>query len=97
MAVVGNEQSAVEGNLCGVLLFGVGSALMKPDAFAALIAGLETDAQMSRTAIAEATGLSRSTIWRIAVGEARRPSHEAVEKVTALHQRAVSHMKQKIG
>jgi transcriptional regulator with XRE-family HTH domain len=69
---------------------------MKPAAFAALIAGLQTEGQMSRTAIAEATGLSRSTIWRIANGEARRPSHEAVEKVTSLHERKlVSHMKQK--
>jgi len=68
---------------------------MRQDHFEGLVAALESQG-MTRTEIAEQSGLSRATVWRVAVGDARRPSHETVERLVALNNfRSVSPMKQK--
>lgn len=53
---------------------------MRHEPFDALIAGLE-DLGISRTEIAQATGLSRDTIWRLATGSARQPYFETIDRL----------------
>lgn len=61
--------------------------------YASMIAGLE-DSGMTRTDIARATGLSRTTIWRGAVGMWREPDHHSVVVLDRVFQLAVSPQKQ---
>ena len=56
---------------------------MKPDEFAAIIAGLESQG-MTPSEIARESGLSRMTVWRIANGETSRPSYETVIRLKSL-------------
>lgn len=53
---------------------------MAMDKFASMIAGLES-VGLTRTQIAEGSGISRMTVWRLAEGEARRPSFETIERL----------------
>jgi len=68
---------------------------MDADGFAAIIAGLE-NMGLSRTEIAAASGISRTTVWRLSVGEARQPSYETISRLKNLEARAarVTDMKQ---
>jgi len=50
------------------------------ESFAAMVAGL-TDIGFSRVEIAQGTGLSRQTLWRIERGQARAPSYKTVERL----------------
>jgi hypothetical protein len=59
---------------------------MNPDAFAAMIAGLEANG-IPRPEIVRRTGLSKNTVWRMANGTLREPKYETVEKVKALQAR----------
>jgi transcriptional regulator with XRE-family HTH domain len=71
--------------------------MMQAEQFEALIAGLEGQG-ISRTEIAQATGLSRDTIWRLASGISRQPSHETVERLHRFAEKnypAVRHLGQK--
>jgi transcriptional regulator with XRE-family HTH domain len=58
------------------------------DQFAAMIAGLESSG-LSRSEIAEQAHLSRSTVWRLAEGMAREPTHESFVKVSRLAEKVV--------
>jgi transcriptional regulator with XRE-family HTH domain len=53
---------------------------MRREPFDTLIAGLE-DQGISRTEIAQATGLSRDTIWRLATGTARQPYFQTIDRL----------------
>ena len=53
---------------------------MQRQPFDALIAGLEHQG-ISRTEIAQATGLSRDTIWRLATGMARQPYYDTIDRL----------------
>lgn len=64
---------------------------MKPDEFAAIIAGLEAQG-ISQTEIARETGLSRMTIWRLTVGETPRPSYDTVQRLKTFQQRVTPHV-----
>jgi transcriptional regulator with XRE-family HTH domain len=55
---------------------------MKADNFAAMLAGLRVHVPMRE--IVEASGLSRSHLYRIERGEVPRPSHETVERLQAV-------------
>ena len=44
---------------------------------------------MDRTAIADATRLSRVTIWRMAIGEARQPDYRTVCRIGDLYEQKV--------
>lgn len=59
---------------------------MQRDHFEALIAGLENRG-ISRSAIASGAGISRDTVWRLATGTARRPSHETIERLQVFEQK----------
>lgn len=53
-------------------------------AFASMLEALKTEHGMSPGDIAREAGISRATVWRIAVGDSRRPSYEvgmAIERV----------------
>lgn len=70
---------------------------MKKDHFASMIQCLQLDAGLSRTEIAHETGLSRTTVWRLAEGVARAPGYQTIQRVERLYQQklSVSPMKQK--
>jgi transcriptional regulator with XRE-family HTH domain len=51
--------------------------------FEALIAGLECHG-ISRTEIAQRTGLSRDTVWRLATGTVRYPNYETADRLRDL-------------
>jgi transcriptional regulator with XRE-family HTH domain len=55
---------------------------MNTDEFEALIAGLESRGY-SRSEIAHGARLSRTTVWRLAVGEARQPSYATITRLKA--------------
>jgi hypothetical protein len=61
-------------------------ACMNADEFSALIAGLESQG-MTKTVIARETGLSRMTVWRLAVGECSRPSYDTITRLKAFERR----------
>lgn len=56
---------------------------MDPHSFEALIAGLESSG-MSRSDIAMHAGVSRDTVWRLATGQAKRPSFDTVSRIEKL-------------
>jgi len=68
---------------------------MLQEDFAALIAGLQSEGH-SRADIARGSGLSRTTVWRIAEGEIRHPGYETIVRLKyfAESNRSVSDMKQ---
>lgn len=53
---------------------------MQKEHFEGLIAALESQG-MTRSEIAYGAGVSRDTVWRLATGTARRPSHETIERI----------------
>jgi hypothetical protein len=53
--------------------------------FASLIAGLEASG-ISRAEIANQCGLSRANVWRIAVGEARKPAYSTIRRIEKLYE-----------
>lgn len=69
---------------------------MDPDQFAAIIAGLESQG-ISRSDIAKGAGISRATVWRLAVGDARLPSYQTITRLKNFERQscAVSDMKQR--
>jgi predicted transcriptional regulator len=56
--------------------------------FASLIAGLEASG-ISRSEIANQCGLSRANVWRIAVGEARKPNYSTIRRIEHLYEQKV--------
>lgn len=59
-----------------------------------MIAGLES-LGFSRTEIARGAQVSRTTVFRLAVGDARLPSFQTIERLQQFEQRAVTDMKQR--
>jgi len=70
---------------------------MDAEQFAALIAGIESRG-ISRTEIAVGARISRTTVWRLATGEARAPSFETITRLIRYEEKIalVSPMKQKM-
>ncbi|WP_331372405.1 XRE family transcriptional regulator [Sinorhizobium chiapasense] len=56
-----------------------------PEMVEAMIAGLQASG-MRPSAIAREAQLSRMTIWRLTVGEGRRPSHDTVRRLERLYE-----------
>jgi transcriptional regulator with XRE-family HTH domain len=61
---------------------------MEPDRFAALISGLESNG-ITQPQISRATGLSRTTVWRLGAGLGRAPSYETIKRLETLAARTV--------
>jgi len=64
-------------------------AMSSQDRYASMIAGLQ-ESGLSRTEIARAIGLSRSTVWRAATGMWREPDHQSVVKLDRLYQNRIA-------
>ena len=58
---------------------------MQKEHFEGLVAALEAQG-MTRSEIAHGAGVSRDTVWRLATGNARRPSHETIERLKLFSQ-----------
>ncbi|KQV11320.1 hypothetical protein ASC97_15470 [Rhizobium sp. Root1203] len=54
-----------------------------PELFQAMIVGLES-AGLTRSEIAQRAGISRMTVWRLAVGDGRQPAYQTIQRIEAL-------------
>src|SRR3954447_4039097 len=63
-----------------------------PDQFASMILALRQSG-LGRTEIAARTGISRAHLYRLAVGDIRRPSHETVSRLEKLQAQVVKSVK----
>jgi transcriptional regulator with XRE-family HTH domain len=68
---------------------------MRSETFEALIRGLESQG-ISRTEIAQRSGVSRTTVWRLAEGVVTEPSWTTGNRIEKLFSSAVSPVKQKM-
>lgn len=62
--------------------------LTPQDQFAGMIAGLEAEG-LGRTEIAEMSGVSRTTIWRLVNGVGKNHFHETIAKIETVHRSVV--------
>lgn len=53
--------------------------------YQALITGLES-AGLTRSEIAQRAGISRMTVWRLAVGDGRQPAYQTVKALETLRE-----------
>lgn len=55
------------------------------EVFQSMIECLRVDHGMTPSAIAKEAGISRATVWRLTVGDSRRPSYETGHRIERLY------------